>query len=155
MLRANQEKYRRYNVRQRPVISNTPAEDKAIKTLRDLISEKEYRRYITNGFIMVQGKSGLYYQVFADQRNIQVWKNNQKQFSICIHTVRECPPTDHVINCKLLIEFDEQEVWKGGNVSGSGLGELGRISHDSKIVEDNWNLITGVQTMEKKIVLCS
>lgn len=123
--------------RHNPPVCKTPAELKAQKTLRDLISEKEWRRYLTNGFIMVRGKSGLHYQLFADQRNIQVWKNNNKTYSICIHTFKGCPPTDHVINCKLLIEFDEKEVWKGGNVGG----EI-RMSAIDMLVDQKWELIT-------------
>lgn len=123
--------------RSRSFTVKTPPELKALKTLRDLITERDYRRYLTNGFIMVKGKSGLYYQIFCDNRNIQVWKNNQKAFSICIHTDKSCPPTDHVINCKLLIEFDEQEVWKNGNVSG----ELGRMMARDNLVDSKWHLV--------------
>jgi hypothetical protein len=38
--------------------------------------------------------------------------------SICIHS-DGVPPSDHVINMKLLIELDEQQVWHGGNVSAA------------------------------------
>lgn len=90
------------------------AECKALRTLRDLISEKSYRRYITNGFIMVKGKD-CYYQVFRDSRHTRVYQNNKFIKEICINTSKDCPPTDHVINLKLLIEFDEKEFWNSGN----------------------------------------
>lgn len=115
----------------------TKEERKALMTLRDLVSERQYRRYLTNGFIMVKGQSDLYYQIFSDQRQIVVWKNNYKFCKICIHTDRKCPPTDHVINCKMMIEFDEKEVWKGGNVSG----EI-KMDYSQQLVDDNWHLIT-------------
>lgn len=97
-----------------PVLS--PSELKARSTLRDLISEKAYRRYLINGFIMVRGKSGRYYQIFSDQRHTKVYENEKCINEICIHTNKICPPTDHVINLKMLVEFDEQEVWDGGNI---------------------------------------
>lgn len=94
----------------------SPQEQKARETLREIISETDYRRYITNGFVMVRGGSGRYYQIFADQRNTIVYEKGKAIQSLCIHTVRECPPTDHIINLKCLIEFDEQQVWTGANL---------------------------------------
>lgn len=128
------------NVRQVRGWSFTKEERKAMMTLRDLVSERQYRRYLTNGFIMVQGESGLYYQIFNDQRNIKVWKDNEVQYQICIHTDRNCPPTDHVINCKMMIDFDEKEVWRGGNVSGSI-----QMHHSDQLIEQNWHLIAGYE----------
>jgi len=111
----------------------TPEELKAQDTLRDMITEKEWRRYITNGFLMVRGKPGFYfpdckiekmrglvgpfwYQIFRDQRHTKVFKDNKIVGEICIHTDKKCPETDHVINLKLLVEFDEKQLWVGGNL---------------------------------------
>lgn len=91
-------------------------EIKARNTLRDHITERAYRRYLTNGFIVVQGKSGLCYQVFNDRRHTMVFHNNQKVGEICINTDYSCPPTDHVITIKTLLELDEVSVWNGGNL---------------------------------------
>lgn len=27
------------------------------------------------------------------------------------------PPTDHVINMKVLVEYDEHSIWNGGNIN--------------------------------------
>ena len=35
---------------------------------------------------------------------------------LCIRVDEGCPPTDHVLALKIMIEQDEQEVWKGSNV---------------------------------------
>jgi len=94
-----------------------PEELKARSTLRDMISEEEYRRYLTNSFLMVKGPSGKWYQVFADQRRTKVYEKGELIAEICIHTDRSCPPTDHVINLKVLLEIDEAEVWVEGNVT--------------------------------------
>ena len=104
--------------RQRPPTDHSPAELKARNTLRDMISEDDYRRYLTNGFIVVKGNYGLFYQVFHNHRtSVKVYKKGKRFNSLCIHTHDECPPTDHVLNMKLLIENDEDELWRTGNPS--------------------------------------
>jgi len=105
--------------RGRPIgIDIDPAEIKARETLRDMITEKDWRRFITNGFIMVKGQSGFWYQIFSKGKgDIRVFKHGKKVHTICIHTDAECPPSDHVINMKVMVELDEPSVWNGGNVS--------------------------------------
>jgi len=98
-------------------IQATVAEIKARATLRDMISEKEYRKYITNGFVMVQGDSGRWYQVFNKQKHLRVYDKGKFIKELCIHTApKECPPTDHVLNMKVMIECDEQTVWDESNL---------------------------------------
>jgi hypothetical protein len=93
------------------------AELRARDTLRDMLTESEWRRYVTNGFIMVKGQSGRWYQVFnRSNERIRVYENGKHINNICIHTDGECPPTDHVISMKILLEIDEQAVLKGGNI---------------------------------------
>jgi len=94
----------------------SPSEIKARRTLRDLISERAYHRYLTNGFVMIGGQSGLHYQIFSDARHTKLYSSGKYVGEICIHTDKKCPPTDHIINIKMLIELDEIEVWKGGNL---------------------------------------
>jgi len=105
-----------------------PEEFKARCMLRDLITEAEYRRYLTNGFVMVKGKRN-WYQVFSDQRNTRVYKDNVCIQSLCIHTVKGLPPTDHVINMKMLIEFDENEIWSGANKNAGYGGSAAQLQH--------------------------
>lgn len=95
----------------------SPQEIKARDTLRDMISEREWRRYVTNGFVMVKGESGKWYQVFNNQNKTQVYEHGKKISSICIHTEGNCPPTDHIINLMLLVKLDEEAIWKLGNVA--------------------------------------
>lgn len=126
---------------------------KARDTLRDMITEREWRRYVTNGFIMVKGspdfvfdrgmkkvdrdrynaelghgilgdllgsveekqyRGQFWYQIFGDKR-VQVFKDNKNIGELCIHSDKICPPTDHVINMKILVELDEQAIWTGAN----------------------------------------
>lgn len=93
-------------------------EQRARDTLRDMLTEQEWRRYATNGFIMVKGSSGCWYQIFAEyNKRINVYRDNKKINNICIHSDKSCPPTDHVINMKVLVEIDETAVWQNGNVA--------------------------------------
>lgn len=93
----------------------TPAEIKARETLRDMITEAEWRRYVTSAFIMVRGKSGNIYQIFGNRNILHVYREGKKIQTICIHTDK-VPPTDHVLNMKILIELDEEAVLAGGNI---------------------------------------
>lgn len=102
------------NHRQRPFISRSPAEEKARNTLRDMLTEQDWRRYITNGFVMVKGLH-YWYQIFP-RAGVNVYHEGKKINNICIHTDDVCPPTDHVINMMSLIEYDETAVWRFGNV---------------------------------------
>lgn len=95
----------------------SPEEQKARDSLRDIITEQEWRRYVTNGFLMVRGDSGRHYQIFADGRRPFVFQAGEKIASLCIHTSGECPPSDHVINMKLLVEMDETSIWQGSNIT--------------------------------------
>ena len=96
--------------------SDVPQEVTAQNTLRDMLTEKDWRGYATNGFIMVRGKTGFWYQIFRNQNPIRIYRNGKLHHTICIHTDRSCPATDHVINMKIMIEVDEDLLWKSGNI---------------------------------------
>lgn len=105
--------------RSRPYLAApvSPAEQRARDTLRDMISEAEWRRYVTNSFVMVRGNSGRHYQVFSNHnRRIQVWEKGKHIANLCIHTHPDCPPSDHVINMKIMVELDEDALWKDSNI---------------------------------------
>ena len=131
-----------------------PQEQKARDTLRDMISEAQYRRYITNGFIMVKGpKTGRGYQVFMDHyiHRIQVWENGKHINNICIHTDRHqnCPPTDHVINMKIRIECDEESLITLGNIHQVSMmrTDLNKSPSETKSLIDVLKETGGVQRM--------
>lgn len=115
---------------------------KARDTLRDVISEREWRRYVTNGFIMVKGNkeqdgTQYFYQIFADtSKRVQVFKGNKHIHNLCIHSDGVCPPTDHVINMKVLAEMDERELWKGSNVYSASKQNHERTVHNQSNILD-------------------
>jgi len=93
-------------------------EQKARDTLRDMLTEKDWRRYMTNGFVMKKGASGNWYQIFSARREkMQVYYEGKRTHRICIHSDSSCPPSDHVINMMVMIDVDERWVWQNGNVS--------------------------------------
>lgn len=98
------------------IVVISTAEIKARQTLRDLITEREYRKYISFGHLFVRGKSNKVYQIFSNQDKIQVYDKGKPLKKLCIHTDRSCPPTDHVLNLKLMIELDEDLIWKESHV---------------------------------------
>jgi hypothetical protein len=127
----------------------TPEELKARETLRDMILEQDWRRYVTNGFLMVKGPSGNFYQVFADQSRTQIYREGKKIGSLCIHTDRECPPTDHVINLKLLIEYDEPALWRASNTTQYGNGLTIDSSYSLGVVSTPVNLVDAWQSARR------
>jgi hypothetical protein len=89
----------------------------AMETLRETVTEEEYRRYLKYGFIMVKGKSGDEYQIFRNKSHTRVWRNGLVVEEICVR-IRDnaVPPTDNVIAFRAMALIDEQEFKKSGNV---------------------------------------
>lgn len=98
-------------------ITVTDSERKAIETLRDMITEEEYRRYIKYGFILVRGASGAVYQISRSEQHTKVWVNGKVVEEVCVRiSDKSIPPTDNVIAFKAVIESDEESFKKMGNL---------------------------------------
>ena len=95
----------------------SPEESKALDTLREMISEADFRRYLVYGFILVKGLSGKIYQISRFQRHTKVWKKGKKVEEICAYIKDpKIPQTDKLIAFKTMIETDEELFRKAGNV---------------------------------------
>ena len=95
----------------------TKNEQVAIDTLRESITEDEFRRYIKYGFVLVDGQEGKTYQVFKNRSHTKVWKNGKVVEEICIHIKDyNIPPTDSVIAFRAMIRTSEEYFRKMGNV---------------------------------------
>ena len=92
-------------------------EQVAIETLREEITETEFRKYIKYGFVLVEGQSGKTYQVFRNESHTKVWKGGKVIEEVCVR-IRDykIPPTDNVIAFLNMIQIDENEFRKMGNV---------------------------------------
>ena len=92
-------------------------EETAIEALREMISERDFRKYLRDGFILVKGKSGKIYQIFRQYQHIKVWKHGRITEEICIGFKNgKIPLTDKVLAFKIMIETDENDFWKFGNI---------------------------------------
>jgi len=93
------------------------AENRAIETLREEISEFEFRRYIKRGFITVVGSSGRVYQIFRDRQHIKAYWQGQLIEELCIYIPDgNVPVTDKLIAFKTMIDINEDEFRKYSNV---------------------------------------
>ena len=92
------------------------AERLAVETLREMISEVEYRRYLKNGFISIKASDGLTYQIFRDKWHTKVWYRGKLIEEVCTRLSRNVPPTDNIIAFKTMLECDIKEFRAIGNV---------------------------------------
>jgi hypothetical protein len=88
----------------------------ALETLREYITEKEFRRYLRDRFLLVHGSSGKIYQIFRDRWHTKVWWQGQLIEEICVRLNSNVPPTDNVIAFAHLLLTNEEEFRKLGNV---------------------------------------
>lgn len=104
--------------RQGPLIitsrqSIQPATDirevRARQTLRRIIGDEEMRDYLKNGFVSVQAKSGLVYQIYPSHGITKVYSQGQMTERLCVVLKGDFPPTDSLIMRYLLIVNDEQD----------------------------------------------
>lgn len=87
----------------------------ALELLKGMLPDDEWRRYLTYGFILAQGKSGLTYQIVRGQHHVHVFRRGKRIADLCIYT-RDVPPTDEVITKKVMVEYDELNVWMHANI---------------------------------------
>lgn len=90
----------------------------AMETLREMISEQEFRNYLRYGFILVKGQSGKIYQVSRQNSHTKVWNRGALVEEVCVRINRqiEVPPTDNVIAFKVMIETSEDLFRNNGNI---------------------------------------
>ena len=101
-----------------PFSKDAPENERiAADTLREEVSETEFRRYLKYGFILVKGDSGDVYQIFRNRSHTKVWRGGKVIEEICVRiTDRSVPATDNMIAFKNIIQFSEEEFKKLGNV---------------------------------------
>jgi len=93
------------------------AEKTALETLRDMISEQEFRNYIRYGFLTVKSTSGLIYQIFRDHPHTKIWEKGKVVEEVCVRLKMDgVPPTDNIIAFKIMIETNEAMFKSLGNV---------------------------------------
>lgn len=103
--------------RAKPICDILQNEQNAIDTLREMITEAEFRKFIKYGFILVKGQSGCIYQLFRHNPHTKVWKDGKVIKEICVKINSDkIPLTDNLIAFKTIIEGSEDDFEKLGNV---------------------------------------
>jgi hypothetical protein len=93
------------------------SEQTALETLREMVSEQEFRNYLRYGFLLVNGKSGRVYQIFRHKQHTKVWDRGVLVEEVCVRiNWRDIPPTDNVIAFKVMVETSEELFRSRGNV---------------------------------------
>jgi hypothetical protein len=88
----------------------------ALGLLKSMLSPDEWRRYLTYGFIVIRGQSGLEYKIARNKSHVVVFKKGQIMAELCVSVNGGVPPSDAVIARKILIEVDEKDIWARANV---------------------------------------
>jgi hypothetical protein len=100
-----------------PVNGVSEAEQRALDTLREMVSESDFRKYLKHGFLMIRGASGDMYQVHRDRHHTKIWRNGKVAEEVCVRIKDpSVPPTDNVIAFKTAIEVSEEAFKAMGNV---------------------------------------
>ena len=95
-----------------PRFDESTPEGRARALLREMVTEREFLRYLKRGCVTVIGKTGLRYEVYGETIDVYaktVDGKYKKVESICLvfKDHANLPPTDKVIMRKLMIEADE------------------------------------------------
>jgi hypothetical protein len=95
-------------------------EMRARETLKVILGEEKYRRFVKAGFVSVTNPiSQMTYQIFHSTHHLtHVYKNGQMIDRLCIYMKGNFPPTDFVITMYLMALNNDQEIWKIANKHG-------------------------------------
>jgi hypothetical protein len=103
----------RQNDRRRPLpMPRDVRERRARETMRRVLGNTEYRRFLAHGFVSVRGKSGLIYQIFTGHGITCVFKDGQIIERLCVVLRGDFCPTDSLMMRYLMILNDEDQFRK-------------------------------------------
>jgi hypothetical protein len=99
----------------------TPAEERetrARETLRRVIGDEKYQKYLRCGFVTVRNpRNGFTYQCFPGHGGVKVWKDGQMVESWCVLLQGNFPPTDQLITRYLMVLNNPDQLRAIANVS--------------------------------------
>jgi hypothetical protein len=103
------------HVRNNP-LSHTECEreTRARETLKRVVGEAQFRRFLSKGFVTAKGKSGKVYQIFPGHGITKVYYGGKMIERLCVVLPGSFPPTDSVIVRYLLAINNEQMLWSKG-----------------------------------------
>jgi len=100
----------------------SPAEEREMRareTLRRVVGEGQFQRYLVHGFVTVRHRNGYTYQIFPGHSGVNVWKNGQKIEHWCVLLSGNFPATDQVIMRYLMCVNNPDQLRAKANVSKS------------------------------------
>lgn len=96
---------------------SSESELSALNLLKSMLDRDQWRRYLSYGFFMIRGKSGLRYQIFRGRKPVHVYSvYGLKLAEVCVDTRVKVPPSDHAIMKLMLVGSDEAGFWNRGNI---------------------------------------
>lgn len=102
--------------RGKPVLAESEPEKRALETLREMISEKDYKSYLRDGFISLKARDGKTYQVFNNRWHTKVYKDGKLIEEVCVRLSGTLPDTDNVVAFITMLKTDPDLFRKSGNV---------------------------------------
>jgi hypothetical protein len=116
ILKQRQSPLLRTGSKTRAVTHGDEREMRARQTLRMIVGEEKFQRFIRRGFVTAHNKkSGYTYQIFHSSHHLtHVWKNGKMVQRLCIYLKGNFPPTDFVITMYLLAINNDDRIWQVG-----------------------------------------
>lgn len=92
-------------------------EMRARETLRLILGEERFRRFVKDGFVTATNPiSGYTYQIFHSTHHLtHVYKDGKMVNRLCIYMKGDFPPTDFVITMYLMALNNDQQIWQIAN----------------------------------------
>jgi hypothetical protein len=84
-------------------------EEMARRTLRRVVGDDQYRRFLKQGFISLKARSGDVYLIYPDHIRTRVFRNGREVEQLCVVLTADFPPTDSLITRYLMLLNDERE----------------------------------------------
>lgn len=113
-----------------------PNEIKALHLLRQMIPQKDFRKYLKTGYLSYKAQSGLTYVIRRCQNHVLVYRQGKKICELCIDANGynyQLPPTDAVITKLVYAQHSEHSLWQQGNIywkkEARGLGGPQGVIH--------------------------
>lgn len=107
--------------RSRPLsIAADIREARARQTMRRVLGDEGYQRFLCRGFVSVRAKSGRVYQIFPGHEFTRVYENGRMIERLCVvfKGSQDFPATDSLIMRYLLVLNDEDRFWALANKHG-------------------------------------
>lgn len=105
------------------ILSRTPVkiatelrEKRARETLRRILGDEKFQKFIRNGFVSVQGKSGRIYQIYPGHGMTVVYNHGTPIEKLCVVLDGNFTPTDSLITRYIMILHDEDQFRSFANV---------------------------------------